>query len=558
MKYKLCAIFLIILTSFFFLNNSFSQVDSSQVSLDLKDVELKDALKIISQASGYNIVLDNDVKVKVSVSLKEVPWQTALDVILKSNGLTHRIQNNIIRVMTLMTVQKEGETTPLETKIFSLNFAKADSLQKSLAKMLSSRGTIEIDIPTNSLIITDSPENLNKLEEISKNLDRRTPQVMIEALIVSVKLTDTTMFGITWTATDKSRSERTAVQNLAATQANLALTYGKTIMPDVNFNALMNIYSQDKNVHILANPRILTLDNLAAQIEILEQVSYQSSTATEQGTTVSTQFKDVGIKLYVTPHITKDRFILLSAKAEQSYVAAYTADNQPAIDSRKAETNFILKDSETVVIGGLRKKDNTTTIYKIPFLGDLPLLGRLFRRDTKEINETELIIFITPHIVDDTSSSLTSKENDKLSLAKEELSREVYVSKQLEKEAKKQELKNKNEEIKKQKEIKNNELKVIEQNNKEQKKKEPKKIIPRQDILKAEAESAQKLQADKTKTEEKQKINKLYTEALLRYKNRRYLESKALFEEIIKINPQEKKAKAYLGKKIPEQLYRKK
>ncbi len=558
MKYKLCAIFLIILTSFFFLNNSFSQVDSSQVSLDLKDVELKDALKIISQASGYNIVLDNDVKVKVSVSLKEVPWQTALDVILKSNGLTHRIQNNIIRVMTLMTVQKEGETTPLETKIFSLNFAKADSLQKSLAKMLSSRGTIEIDIPTNSLIITDSPENLNKLEEISKDLDRRTPQVMIEALIVSVKLTDTTMFGITWTATDKSRSERTAVQNLAATQANLALTYGKTIMPDVNFNALMNIYAQDKNVHILANPRILTLDNLAAQIEILEQVSYQSSTATEQGTTVSTQFKDVGIKLYVTPHITKDRFILLSAKAEQSYVAAYTADNQPAIDSRKAETNFILKDSETVVIGGLRKKDNTTTIYKIPFLGDLPLLGRLFRRDTKEINETELIIFITPHIVDDTSSSLTSKENDKLSLAKEELSREVYVSKQLEKEAKKQELKNKNEEIKKQKEIKNNELKVIEQNNKEQKKKEPKKIIPRQDILKVEAERAQKLQADKTKTEEKQKINKLYTEALLRYKNRRYLESKALFEEIIKINPQEKKAKAYLEKKIPEQLYRKK
>lgn len=392
------------------------------ISLNLKDVNIEDALKIISQASGLNVVLDKDVKAKVSITLKDVSWQTALENILKTNELTYRIQENIIRVMSLATVKKEEETLPLTTKIIGLNFAKAEELQKSLTKMLSSRGSIEVNVPTNSLIINDSPEILAKIEEVVSKLDARTPQVMIEALILSVKLTDTYKSGLDYTATGKSRPERKLVQDLAASGTIFDLYYGKTILRGFNLSAQMNFFREDKRVTILASPRVLTLDNLAAQIEITEQVPYTfTATASGGGTVTSTQFKDTGIKLYVTPHITKDEIISLSVKGEQSFVAAYVGStNEPSIDSRKVETNFMLKDGETVIIGGLKKKDNTTTIDKVPILGDIPFIGKIFfSKIVKEAVDTELIIFITPHIIKE--SLLTKKEQRNYADAQDEL-----------------------------------------------------------------------------------------------------------------------------------------
>lgn len=399
------------------------QNPDSLLTLDLKDVDLKDALKIISQASGLNMVMDNDVKATVTIALKDVDWQTALDNILKTNELTYKFDENIIRIMTLDTVKKEIETLPLATTVITLNFAKASDLQQSLSKMLSSRGNIQTNVNTNSLIVTDTPEALDKIEDLAHRLDVRTPQVLIEALIMSVKLTDTDKFGLDFTATHKQRPERKIIQSLQAPSTALDLSYGKTIFPLWNLSIdALSLFAEDKRVDILANPRVLTLDNLPAQIEILEQVAYTfTSTSTEGSSTVSsTQFKDVGIKLYVTPHITKDKFISLMVKAEQSFVAAFVgADNQPSIDSRKVDTNFMLKDGESVVIGGLRKKDNTTTVTKVPLLGDIPFLGKLFSKEVKEIVNTELLIFITPHVMED--SLMTVREEDKLDKSLKEL-----------------------------------------------------------------------------------------------------------------------------------------
>ncbi len=406
--------------------------NSGIVSLDLKGADLISALKIISAASKMNIVLDKDVQAQVNITLKDVPWQTALENILNTNELTYRKQDNIIRVMTLETIKKEESIVPLETKIITLNFAKTDVIKTSLSKMLSARGSIEVNIPTNSLIINDSPEVLAKLEEVANKLDVRTPQVMIEAVIMSVKGTDSSKFGMKWTMTDKTRSERKITSNLNAiagtTSSFLDFYYGKTILPEWNISdAVMSLYAEDKTVNILANPRILTLDNLSAQIEILEQVSYQSTSQSTDGSSAisTTEFKDVGIKLYVTPHITKDKFISLSAKVEQSYVASYTSTNQPSIDSRKVETNFMLQGGQTVVIGGLKKKDSTITVDKVPILGDIPILGLLFKREIRDVTDTELLIFITPRIVE--QELLTEKEGKKFQKSVEVLNRNDIV-----------------------------------------------------------------------------------------------------------------------------------
>jgi len=397
------------------------------ISLNLKDVNIKDALKIITEASGYNIVVDKDVNATVNIILTDVTWQTALENILKTNGLTYMVQENIIRITTLDTVKREEDKLPLVTKIITLNFAKATTIQGSLSTMLSGRGSIQINTPTNALIITDTPEAVSKITMIAENLDIRTPQVMIEALIMSVKLTDSDQFGIDWIATYKNNAERSITQSLKASASILDLAYGKTILPQWNFSEQIAIYAQDKKVTILANPRVLTLDNTAANIEINEQVPYSYvAKSTDGGRVSETQFKEVGIKLFVTPHITKDKFISLDVKAEQSFVASFVGDtNQPAVDSRKAQTNFMLRDGETAVIGGLRKKEKTITIDKIPLLGDLPLLGKLFRKENSEITDTELIIFITPRIVE--NAYMTEMEREKQQNAKNNLNRDKAI-----------------------------------------------------------------------------------------------------------------------------------
>ncbi len=400
-----------------------AETGNNLITLDVKELELKDILKIISQASGLNIVIDNDVKAKVSITLTDVPWQIALDNVLKINELTYKKHDNIIRIMTQTTLKKEEDTMPVSTKIITLNFAKATDLQLSLNKILSSRGNIQINVNTNSLIVTDTPDILAKVEELSNSLDIRTPQVIIEALLVSVKLTDTEKLGLDYTITHKKIPERKITQSLKAAETTIMdLYYGKTILPLWDISAQMSLFAEDKRVRILANPRILTLDNLPAQIEITEQVPYTSLTQSTDGTSAisTTQFKDIGIKLYVTPHITKDKFISLSVKAEQSFVAAFVGNtNEPSIDSRKVETNFMLKDSEAVVIGGLKKKDSTVTVNKVPILGDIPVLGQLFRKNTKEIVNTELLIFISPRIMVD--NLLSKKEGEKFKEATDEL-----------------------------------------------------------------------------------------------------------------------------------------
>jgi len=423
--------------------STFSEKSDSDelLTLDFEETDIVDVIRVLAEVSGMNIVVAPDIKAIVTVQLKDVTWQQALDVVLMTYNLTYKQEDNLIRVMTLDQMKIEEEKTPLQTKIVLLNFAKADEIVSSLEKMKSSRGSIQINARTNSLIITDLPEAVEKIEDIANRLDTRTPQVMIEALMADVKLTDDEVLGINWDLKHPDVfPERTFTQTLSYSgTTSAAIAFGKTILRNYQIHGLINMWKEDKRVDVLANPRVMTLDNLQAAIELTEEIPYTSqSESTEGGSVTSTQFKESGIKLYVTPHITtKDNWISMNIQVEQSYRTGYTSDNQPIIDSRKAETNLMVKDGETIVIGGLRKKENTVTIDKVPLLGDIPFIGHLFRRTTKSLSNIDLLIFVTPKIIRE--SILTTKEEETLELFKLEPTDKTGVAQEIRKKMKQKE-----------------------------------------------------------------------------------------------------------------------
>jgi type IV pilus assembly protein PilQ len=391
---------------------------SGLIDLDVKDVDIKEIARIFSRLSGLNFVVGDNLAAKVTFKAVNVDWETALNMILKTYNLTYAREGNFLRILSYTQLRQEEEGVPLATKVIFLNFAKADDMRSALEAILSNRGRVNTDAKTNSLIITDTPDAIGKMLGIIKDLDKRTPQVMIEAMMVDVKLTAGEQLGINWTVTHKDVPSRYFTQSLSANLSGGIIQYGKTILPHANLLAIIDFWCQNSKAEVLANPKVLTLDGLAAKIELVEQVPYTESqiNPTTGGVTTSTGFKDVGIKLDVIPHISSGGFVSLDIKTEQSFQVD-TVNNQPIIYSRKAETNLLAADGETIVIGGLKKRNTTFTVTKLPLIGSIPVIGRLFQKRVRSSTDSELLIFVTPYIV--TESLLTSKDKEALGKFKE-------------------------------------------------------------------------------------------------------------------------------------------
>ncbi|MFH0857925.1 MAG: secretin N-terminal domain-containing protein, partial [Candidatus Omnitrophota bacterium] len=356
-----------------------------QVDLDLKDADIRDVARAFARIGGINIIVSQDAQAKVTLKIQSTDWKEALMTILGAYNLAMLEGDNYIVITTLEGRRQAEEKGDLQTRVISFNFVDVGQIKATLTSMLTSRGKMEVDVRSNSLVITDIPDRIDKIQAVALQLDTKTPQVMIEAMVMTVKLTDDEQWGVDWLITHKDLAERKILQGLSLADSSSAyagyIKYGKTIFPWAVFNATIDFWLRNKKAEILANPRILTLDNLAATIDLTEQVAYtQTSQTTESSTIISsTQFKEVPVKLIVKPHITKDNYVFMTIHTEQSYQSG-TSGGQPIIDSRRAETNLMVKDGETIVIGGLRKKEQTRTVEKMPVLGDIPLLGTLFRR----------------------------------------------------------------------------------------------------------------------------------------------------------------------------------
>jgi len=408
-----------------------------KISLDFQDADINDILRLIAEVGKVNIIAGGDVQGKITTRMTDVPWDQALDVILKINGLAQERSGNIVRVAPLEKFTNERQerlkaqitevqAEPLVTRIVPANYAAAKDLRPNLEKLLSRRGTIIIDARTNTMILTDTPASLDAVLALIEKLDRPTPQVMIEARIVESSRTFLRELGIQLglaysQITDRTFPNRIDVRGgvpatntggLAppATPANflldlpaaVALGQGGAIgfslasIGGTVLDAQLSALESSGRGKIISSPKIATLDNTEAQIQSGRKIPV--ATVSAEGT--RTEFVDANITLKVTPHVTPNEFIGMKITATKNE-ADFTqqVNGIPTITTREANTDMLVKDGDTVVIGGLYRRTIQSSRSGVPGLSNIPVIGWLFRKERQQDDSDELLIFLTPRII---------------------------------------------------------------------------------------------------------------------------------------------------------------
>lgn len=403
------------------------ETSSGNISIDFKDADIRNVLRVLSLKSGVNIVAGNEVEGKVTIRLVDVPWEKALDVVLRTYGFVYERDENIIRVTTVENLKKEQ----LITKTFILNYANATEVKESISKMLTERGHIDLDERTNMLLVTEIPANINKIEKVIEKLDRMTAQVMIEAEMIETTLADDEKLGIDWTlyvsASGASRyitapfdrgkggtrffpKEFLPYNDTSATGDTTSFpkvssdTFTFGTLDFTQFQTVLEILKSRTDTKILSNPRIATMDNQEAEIVVGTIVPipiYERNSETGTMEVTGYDEQQIGVKLKVTPSINQQNYITMQLQPEVSSIVGWTGPNneRPIISTREATTQIMVKDGQTIAIGGLIKEESIDYYKKVPVLGDIPLLGFFFRKKTKDIDTTDLLIFITPRII---------------------------------------------------------------------------------------------------------------------------------------------------------------
>jgi len=303
----------------------------------------------------------------------------------------------------------------------TLKFLDAKSVKTSITNMSGDFGNIEPDSKGNSLIICDTPENVGKIMAQIRKIDRKPEQIMIEVVIVDVKLEDSTEIGVNWdmlqpesyrdVAFRQSYTSRIGAVAPTDTTIGNATAYNSTglgsdfslLFGDIR--TVIHVLQEKNDVEIIASPRVMVVSGQTASIEAVEEIPYsESSDTSEGGQLTSTQFKNVGVMLKIGATLTDDRYILLDVETEQnvqtgsSVVTSTGADGVPIVDTRKVKSSLMLEDSQTLVIGGLRRKDMQKQNNQIPFLGDIPVVGLAFKSTSAVENNSELLVVLSPHI----------------------------------------------------------------------------------------------------------------------------------------------------------------
>ena len=396
------------------------EAKSSNITVDFKDAPIESVLRTLSYKSGVNIVYSRDVTGLVTIRLKDVSWEKALDVILKTYGYAYDYDKeaNIIRVATPANLKQEE----LITKVFTLNYATAAEVAGSIEKMLTpGRGKVQSDVRTNLLIITDIPAVFAKIEEVITKLDCRTPQVMIEAKMVKTSLQNYEKLGIDWqyqSTTDRPDEHSLDFHGQFLTDIGTGSggVFKMGTLTADNYAATLEILSDRVDTDILSSPRITTLNNQEASINVGENYpfpTYERNEETGAMQITGYEERDVGIKLVVTPTVNAEGYVTMKIHPEVSASAGTVTFGDiivPKITLEEADTTVRVKDGQTVVIAGLIKESTTKDRKKIPLLGDIPLLGLLFQRKSDTVDKTDLLIFITPTIVGEESLTAASSK----------------------------------------------------------------------------------------------------------------------------------------------------
>ena len=456
-------------------------IEAELISLDLKGMDIRDVLKVLSQKSGLNIVADKDVKGAVSLYLKDVDVMAALDVLVTTNDLAYEKEGLLIRIMPqnkylklhgkdfkdrtkteivklkyadandiakVITKMKSkiGKVIPdsssstivlidnpyniksmkdviaevdvlLVTEVFSLDYGDAEAVQGKIEKMISDNvGSAKFDKRTNKIIVKDTQKKIDDIKKVIEAFDEKTRVVVIDANIIKVTLTDKYSYGIDW-ADIASLGDITLTGSSNLTTSLTGTTPSTlTVATATNYSTVISLLDTFGQTDVLSRPRITVADKEDAMILVGAKEVYVTSevTTTSGGTyhtTDNVQFVDVGVRLTVTPEINSEGYIRMKIRPEVSDTDATktviltnpdgsTRSIIPHVTTSEAETTLLVKDKTTIILGGLMKDTVTEYRDKVPFLGDLPLLGKFFSTQGKSKEKTELVILLTPHIIE--------------------------------------------------------------------------------------------------------------------------------------------------------------
>lgn len=384
-----------------------------RISLNFKDADLKDVFRLFHEITGFNIVLDPAVAGTLTIVLENVPEDQALDIILKNNGLDKVFENNVIRIATTQKLASEAaarkallEAQELEeepiTFTRSLSYAKAEQVTPIIKKIMSKRGDVIMDARTNTLIISDLRDRQDPINRLIDALDEQTPQVVIEARIVETDREFERDLGVIWGAQKRTtiRGRQTDLSydvNLGApvTAGTLGISYGSLALDGFALQMQLEAFELNGDVKVLSSPRIATQNNQKAVIEQGVQIPVVSTTATQ----INVEFISASLKLEVTPQITKEGTVIMDIRVDNSSPDFINrVGDVPPIITERAQTQILVSDGGTAVIGGIFKLNDSVTQAGVPGLQKIPGLGWLFKNKSINRKNTELLIFITPRI----------------------------------------------------------------------------------------------------------------------------------------------------------------
>jgi len=410
-----------------------------KLSLDFKDADIKNILRLIAEVSNLNIIVADEVTGKITMRLVDVPWDQALDIILQSKHLDKRQVRNVVRIAPIDALRKEDQAKleeekskeklePMVNELIPVNYAAAKEIMPQVKSILSERGDVKVDDRTNTLIIKDVPRNIPSAKDLVRYLDKKTPLVLIEARIVEANLSFQRELGVQWgflvgggkakagggtstTATggvlgtavnrvvDLAASPRTGLGASAGAGAAgiLAAVFSRGTIQEIDIT--ISAHENEGNAKIISSPKIATLDNKEASIEQGLRIPYRKFTA--EGT-ATVDFIEANIKLTVTPHVTNDGTIKLNLKVKKDAPdTSIVVDGTPSIDKKEAISEVLIRDAGVVAIAGIYSITKNDGAEGVPLFSKIPLLGWLFKRENKEDSRKDLLIFISPKIMKD-------------------------------------------------------------------------------------------------------------------------------------------------------------
>jgi len=416
-----------------------------RISLDFKDVDIDDVLRLIAEVSDLNIIAGDEVSGQVTIRLVDVPWDQALDVILLTKGLGFVRVGNVLRIAPSDVLKSEEEARlqerrakekleDLVVKLQPVNYANVKDVKKMVKRLLTSRGTVDIDQRTNTVILKDIPSVIDEATALIKAIDTQTPQVMIEAKIVEASLDFLREIGATWSAgvqprtnafdstsslrdhvggqnfklrpasgvgapvVGSSAANSIAVANPITSLANGAVNIGAFLLNDrFNVDVQLDAAESHGDGKVISSPRVVTLDNRKASIEQGVSIPFQ----TFENGDAKLEFIDAVLRLEVTPHITADKSIIMKIQVERNAPddSVPTPTGSPAIAKNEAETETLVRDGQTLVIGGIYVVNQSNRETRVPYLHKIPILGNAFKSKLVKDERKELLVFVTPRIV---------------------------------------------------------------------------------------------------------------------------------------------------------------